>query len=194
MNILGNKLIIKDIFDYESLNDVNILEDLQYGTLSTLIDIIALSHDCSEDNAIEIFEQASKEMKFTEIIEQVLKDLIGRLPSDDSEENIEDVDTSFSDILEKFYTEIQTIDNNLSIGEFLQFTPRYIYTYADGLQKRFIYNKNKQYLESFENAAIIISGLAGKLKEPPQLNENGTLKKASIRDKIAAIKLQGSVR
>lgn len=187
MKFLKN-ITVEDIINYESLENVNILEELQYGSVFIIIDLIKLGNERTDDDAESILNNALKEMTLQEIIEQVLYELVGRLPNDNNDENIDSKNLSFSNILEEFYTQIQIVDNSLSIGDFLKFSPRYMYTYADGLQKRYIHNKNKKYMEDYENVAMFMSALTGKLKDCPRLNEDGTPYKPSLKDKIAALK------
>lgn len=188
---LINSIKIKDIIEYETLNEINILEELQSGSLFIVIDIIKLGNNCSEEEANNILNKALESMSLQDIIESIVYDLIGNLPDGDDDNNVEYKNLSFSNILEEFYTQIQTIDNTLSIGDFLNFSTRYMYTYADGLQKRYIHNKNKKYMEDFENVAMFMSAFTGNLKECPQLNEDGTIKKKSLIDKINALKMRG---
>ena len=65
---------------------------------------------------------------------------------------------------------------------------RYMYKYAEGIQKRYVFNKNKELRSEYDSVAMLMSALSGKLKECPQLNEDGTLHKQSIKDKLLALK------
>lgn len=195
MKFFNKEILIKDVLQYERINDINILEELQSGNIFIILDLIKLGNDCSDEQAELIFNNALNENSLGEIIEQLAYELIGNTPNEKDEQNIDNTDKSISNILEEFYNQLQLVDDKLSISEFWNMSTRYMYSYADGIQERFIYNKNKQWKENYENIAMFMSGLTGKLKECPQLNPDGSLHKQSIKDKLQAFKMsQGSVR
>ena len=66
-----------------------------------------------------------------------------------------------------------------------------MYKYADGVQKRFISDKNQELQSQYSNAMMLRQMLAGKLKECPQLNEDGTLHKKTLAEKIKEMKRGG---
>ena len=66
-----------------------------------------------------------------------------------------------------------------------------MYKYADGVQKRFISDKNQELQSQFSNAMMFGQMLAGKLKECPQLNEDGTLHQKTLAEKIKEMKRGG---
>ena len=47
--------IIKDILDYESLEDINIFEELQALNVGVVLDLIKIGNNCTEEEADEIF-------------------------------------------------------------------------------------------------------------------------------------------
>lgn len=192
MKLLKN-ITVADIIEYETQEDINILEELKCGSLFILLDLIKLGNNRSDSDAENILMNTLNELGLIDTIKQVLYELVGELPSDIDDENIDDINLSFSNILENFYTQLQIVDNTLNIGDFLKFSPRYMYTYASGLQKRYIHNKNKKYMEDYENAAIFMGALTGKLKNCPRLNEDGTPYKPSLRDKLATLKSGGNI-
>jgi hypothetical protein len=61
---------------------------------------------------------------------------------------------------------------------------RYLYKYAEGVKKRYVFNKNEELKSQYTNVAIFMQALGGKLKECPQLNEDGTLHKKSLAEKL----------
>lgn len=184
---LIKEFIIKDLLDYELNNEVNILEELSSMNTSIIIDMIQLGNKCSDAEAFEIFNIAKKEMNKEEIVNELVLEMFGETEKDENEIDSNDI-KSISDILEQFYSEIQVVDNNLSLSEFRGMSTRYLYRYADGLQKRYIVNKNKQYRDNYENVAMFMSALSGKLKECPQFNEDGTLHQKSLIEKLGALR------
>lgn len=184
---LVNEFIINDILDYEILNDINILEELSNLSLFIILDLIQLGNKCSEDEAENILNKALETMNYEEIASELAYELIGKKP-DENEECISESDvTTFSDVLEEFYTQIQTIDSNLGLSDFKGMSTRYLYRYADGLQKRFVNKKNMELQNQYSNVAMFMNALGGKLKECPQLNEDGTLHKQTLVERVKAL-------
>lgn len=180
-----NEFIIKDLFDYMIENDVDILEELQSCNLFIMIDLIKIDRKCSDEDAENILYRYINEYGLESVVEELAYEVIGYKPKEDDTKHNSNEFKSFSDILESFYNDIQSIDSNLSISEFMGMSTRYMYRYADGLQKRYINNKNQELQSQFTNAMLIGNMLAGKLKECPQLNEDGSIHK---KDKLESIK------
>lgn len=191
--MLVKEFIIKDILDYEILNDVNILEELSSGNLFILHDLIMIGNKCSSDDADRLVEEYLVKYGFDKTFELMAEELIGRKASDNKDGNIKKDYNSFSEVLEDFYNQIQSIDKNLSLSDFWNISTRYMYKYADGLKDRFILNLNKHSQESFINAENFIGLLFGKLKEPLYFNEDGKMQKhndknMTLKEKILAVK------
>ena len=181
---LTKKFSVKDILDYELENDLSIIEELQNGSLFILIDLIKLGNNCDDAEAESILDKALNEMSYTEVIEELAYELIGKRP-DENDEVIESNNiTTFSDVLENFYSEIQTVDERLSLSEFWSMSPKEIYKYADGLKKRYINNKNREMQSQYTNVVMFMGALAGKLKDCPVLDDNGNIKKKTVMDKL----------
>lgn len=181
-----NEFIIKDLFDYMILNDIDILEELESCNLFVMIDLIKIGNKCSEEEAEATLDKYINEYGLEAVVEELAYEVIGHKPDENDKKQTTKEFQSFSDVLESFYNDIQSIDSNLSISEFMSMSTRYMYRYADGLQKRYINNKNQELQSQFTNAMIIGSMLAGKLDECPQLDDNGSLHKQSNEDKIKA--------
>lgn len=181
-----NEFIIKDLFDYMITNDVDILEELSYCNLFIMVDLIKISAKCDDEAAEKILYEYIDKYGIEAVAEELAYEVIGHKPTEDEKTQKSSEFQSFSDILEGFYNDIQSIDSNLSISEFMGMSTRYMFRYADGLQKRFINNKNQELQSQFTNAMLIGSMLAGKLKECPQLNEDGSIHKEDEIDKIKA--------
>ena len=181
-----SEFIIKDLFDYMISNDIDILDELESCNIFVMIDLIKMGNKCNEEEAEVILSKYIDEYGLEEVIEELAYEVIGNRPDKNSKTQNTEEFKSFSDILESFYNDIQAIDSNLSISEFMNMSTRYMYRYADGLQKRYINNKNQELQSQFMNAMIIGSMLAGKLKECPQLDDNGSLHKQTEEDRIKA--------
>lgn len=181
-----SEFIIKDLFDYMISNDIDILDELESCNIFVMIDLIKMGNKCNEEEAEVILSKYIDEYGLEEVVEELAYEVIGNRPDKNSKTQNTEEFKSFSDILESFYNDIQAIDSNLSISEFMNMSTRYMYRYADGLQKRYINNKNKELQSQFMNAMIIGSMLAGKLKECPQLDDNGSLHKQTEEDRIKA--------
>lgn len=191
--MLVKEFIIKDILDYEILNDINILEELGAGNLFIVHDLIKLSNKCTDEDADKLLEEYLNKYGFDNLFEMMITELIGRSADKDNDKNNIKQYKSFSDVLEDFYNQIQSIDKNLSLSDFWNISTRYMYKYSDGLKDRFILNLNKQSQESFINAENFIGLLFGKLKEPLYFNEDGKVckhkeKDMTLKDKILAVK------
>ncbi len=185
---LTKEFIIKDILDYEINEDINIIEELQSFNLFVVFDLLMIGNKCNYEEAEYIFKNAINEMSLDELINQLAYELIGKKPEEDEECNDSNKFSSFSEILENYYNEIQTVDKNLSLNDLWNISTRYMYVYADGLKSRYVHNKNMELQSQYSNVAMFMSALSGKLKECPQLNEDCSLKKDSIADKLRAIK------
>lgn len=186
------EFIIKDILKYEINNDLSIIEELSFGNIGVILDLLQIGSKWDEDTAEDWLNNEIREHGIEKVIEDLAYDLIGRRP-EDNEECINSKEIkSFSDVLESFYSQIQTVDNNLGLSEFHDMSTRYLYKYAEGIQQRYIYKKNEDLKNNYSNVVMFMSALAGKLKECPQLNEDGTIHKKSVKDKLLALK--GGVR
>lgn len=185
MRICG-EFIIKDLFDYMINNDVDILQELQSCNLFIMVDLVKMSAKCSDDEAENILYKYIDEYGIEAVVEELAYEVIGHKPEPDEEVQNSEEFTSFSDVLENFYNQIQAIDSNLSISEFMGMSTRYMFRYADGLQKRYINNKNQELQSQFTNAMLIGSMLAGKLEECPQLDDAGAVKKEDKMEKMRA--------
>ena len=185
MNIC-KEFLVKDIIKYELENDVNILEELSFCNFSIVADVISMGCKISEEEALDKLGELLKNYEITEIVKMLAYEIIGNEPSKENDNVDQSEFSSFSDVLENFYSEIQTVDKNLGLSEFQNISTRYMYKYAEGLKKRYVFNKNQEYQSQYSNVAMFMSALAGKLKECPQLNEDGTLHTKSLREKLLA--------
>lgn len=187
MKIIGAIKII-DIIEYEYIEHVNTLEELQNGSLFVVLDLIKIGNKCGDAEAESILNSALTSMNVEELFEEVAYELIGD-KSDNEDECVEHSSfSSFSELLDTFYNQLQVVDDKLSISDFHNMSTKYMYKYAEGVHKRYIYSKNEQLRSQYENVAMFMSALAGKLKDCPQLNEDGSLHKASLKDKLAALR------
>ena len=180
------EFIIKDLFDYMIMNEIDILEELESCNLFVMIDLIKIGNKCSEEEAEATLDKYINEYGLEAVVDELAYEVIGHKPDENEEIQNSKEFQSFSDILENFYNQIQAVDSNLSISEYMNMSTRYMYRYADGIQKRYINNKNQELQSQFTNAMLIGSMLVGKLKECPQLDDDGSLHKQSNEDKIKA--------
>lgn len=180
--------IIKDILDYESLEDINIFEELQALNVGVVLDLIKIGNNCTEEEADEIFSDNVEKYGLAEVVIELFKEIVGREPDENSDTVDKNSFSSFSDLLGQFFNEMQTVDEKLSITEFWSMNTKFMYEYADGIQQRYIFNKNKEMQSQYNNVAMFMSALSGKLKECPQFNEDGTLHKKSNIEKLKELK------
>ncbi len=185
------EFIIREVLDYELNNDINIFDELSQANLFIILDLIKLGNKCDDAEAESIFNRAVEEYGYDEAVKELAYELIGRRPDDNEKNNVDKKYSSFSEVLEDFYNNIQTVDKNFGLSEFWNISTRYMYKYADGVQKRFISDKNQELQSQFSNAMMFGQMLAGKLKECPQLNEDGTLHKKTLAEKIKEMKRGG---
>lgn len=185
------EFIIREVLDYELNNDINIFDELSQANLFIILDLIKLGNKCDDAEAESIFNRAVDEYGYDEAVKELAYELIGRRPDDNEKNNVDKKYSSFSEVLEDFYNNIQTVDKNFGLSEFWNISTRYMYKYADGVQKRFISDKNQELQSQYSNAMMFGQMLAGKLKECPQLNEDGTLHQKTLAEKIKELKLGG---
>jgi len=185
------EFIIREVLDYELNNDINIFDELSQANLFIILDLIKLGNKCDDAEAESIFNKAVEEYGYDEAVKELAYELIGRRPDEDEKNNVDKKYSSFSEVLEDFYNNIQTVDKNFGLSEFWNISTRYMYKYADGVQKRFISDKNQELQSQFSNAMMFGQMLAGKLKECPQLNEDGTLHQKTLAEKIKEMKRGG---
>lgn len=187
------EFIIKEVLDYELNTDINILEELQSCNLSIMIDLIKLGNKCSDEEAEDILDRCINELGFEETVTQLAYELIGTRPDENKDSTNSEEFSSFSEVLEDFYNNIQSVDEKLGLSDFWNMSTRYMYKYADGIQSRFINNKNIKLQDSYELTAMILRGLGGELDECPRYDEDGTVHKESNKDRVLK-KLQGRRR
>jgi len=185
------EFIIREVLDYELNNDINIFDELSQANLFIILDLIKLGNKCDDAEAESIFNKAVEEYGYDEAVKELAYELIGRRPDEDEKNNVDKNYSSFSEVLEDFYNNIQSVDKNFGLSEFWNISTRYMYKYADGVQKRFISDKNQELQSQFSNAMMFGQMLAGKLKECPQLNEDGTIHKKTLAEKIKEMKRGG---
>lgn len=185
------EFIIREVLDYELNNDINIFDELSQANLFIILDLIKLGNKCDDAEAESIFNRAVEEYGYDEAVKELAYELIGRRPDDNEKNNVDKNYSSFSEVLEDFYNNIQSVDKNFGLSEFWNISTRYMYKYADGVQKRFISDKNQELQSQFSNAMMFGQMLAGKLKECPQLNEDGTLHQKTLAEKIKEMKRGG---
>lgn len=185
--LVVKEFIIKDIISYETLNDVNILEELEQGELYIILDLIMMGNKCSYEEAECIFRQALESSDISEIVNNIAECLVGE-QTDDKEQTVDrDKYKNFSSILLDFFEQLQIVDSTISYSDFMNMSTQMMYKYANGIQKRYINERNVAYRESFENAVILLGALSGKVKEPPQISEKDINKtKTSLADRVKA--------
>jgi hypothetical protein len=187
------EFIIKDILDYEINNDISIFDELGQANLFVILDLIKLGNKCDDAEAESIFNRAVEELGFDKVVEEIAYELIGRRPEDATDGLVEKKYNSFSDMLGDFYNSVQSVDKNFGLTEFWNISTKYLYKYADGVKSRYINEKNMELQSQFSNVAMFMSALAGKLKECPQLDEDGTIHKKTLAEKIKELKVGGKL-
>lgn len=170
MNRITKGFFIKDIFEYEYTNNINIRTQLKHGELFIVVDLIAMSLKCTTDDALNILDDLLEEYSFEEIIQEIAIELAGKKAEKD-DMKVEDDNKSFTDILTSFFNEMQAFDN-ISISEFMSMNTTFMYQYAEGIKDRYIINKNRQLKDEFDNNAMFLSMFGGKTKRPPQIKES----------------------
>lgn len=178
------EFIIKNLFDYMILNEIDILEEIGYCNLSVMTDVVKIGNNCSDEEAEDILYTAIEEYGIEAVAEELAYEVIGHRPEENEKKQSSNEFHSFSDVLESFYNDVQSIDSNLSISEFMSMSTRYVYRYANGLQKRCLNNENKELRNDYRLVCMFFAALSGKLKECPQLNEDGSLKEEDEIEKI----------
>ena len=185
---------VKDLITYESSNDVDIINDLQLGEIDTIVDMLSHGACCDVEKAVNLLDNALQSNTLIEIINNIVWCLIGKQEvKDDTPKMNKDEYKNLSNAFEIMYEQLQAVDN-ISLSEFMNMSTRYLYRYADGIQKRYILNKNQELTSQYTSIGMLMSALVGKLKECPQLDETGQIKKMSLQERILAVKKQRDTR
>lgn len=185
------EFIIREVLDYELNNDINIFDELTQGNLFIVLDLIKLGNKCDDAEAESIFNKSIEEVGYDKTVENLAYELVGKRPDEKEESTDSKKYSSFSEVLEDFYNSVQAIDKNFGLNEFWNISTRYLYKYADGVKKRYINDKNQELQSQFSNVVMFGQMLSGKLKECPQLNEDGTLHQKTLIEKIKELKVGG---
>ena len=180
---LVNEFIIGDLLRYMRLNDCDILEELSFGNLWIMIDLVEMGRGCSRDEAEILVMDAIKEKGLEKVVEEIAVAVIGIKPEDGTK-TVDRSNMNFSDVLYDFYNELQALDVNLVMSEFKGMTTKELYKYSEGVRDRYILNKNEKLKDNYWLVGMFMSALVGKLKECPQLNTDGTVKQKSLIDKL----------
>ena len=180
-------LTIKQLMEYEALNDVNALNKLENYDIDIICNIIKLSNNIDDNKCEEYVTSKIKEYGLMTLTVLLLEDIFGKIEQS-NKNNVEIKERSFTELFNDFYNEIQAYDSSLSYSDFCGMNTLFMYKYCDGIKTRYIHNKNEQLRNNYEQAAMILSGLAGKLKECPQINENGTNR--STMSEVERIRLE----
>lgn len=178
---------VGDILKYEETEDVDILSEIEQGELYIILDLVAISNRCNKDDALIMFEKALENYDLDAIIEKLIDCLIGKQCKKDDDHVDHNNFKNFSEILLTFYRQIQCVDT-LSWGDFTSMTVRQLYNYADGIQERYIINKNEELQSQYNNACITGGVIFGSLKECPQLDKDGHIKQKSLYEKLMDLK------
>lgn len=188
---LCKEFIIKDILEYEIQNDMNIINELTNLNLDVVIDLLMIGNKILFEEACEILDRELENRELTDIIKQLFEEIIGRVPENNEPTMKSNEVDSLSDVLSKFYNEIQTLDEKLDINTFWNMSTSFMYKYGDGVKERYIYNTNKQLRDNYTSIGMFMSAFAGKLKKCPQIEENGEKKEQSLIDKLKAMSNRG---
>lgn len=183
---LVNEFIIGDLLQYMRINDCDILEELSFGNLDIIFDLVAMSRRCSDEEASELAMEHIRKYGLAETVKEIGKKVTGSI-NRESSETVEINGRKFSDILYEFYNEIQALDKNLSFSEFKAMSIDELHIYADGVRDRYILNQNIDFKKNYYLVGMFMSALVGKLKECPQLNIDGSIKQKSLHDRLREI-------
>lgn len=172
---------IKDIINYEVSEDLNLLEELSYGNIDTLIDCIKMGNRCSGEDACEILGLARQAYTIEEIIKMIALDLVGKEPDKEKETSENKEIKKLSDILLESYAELQTYDNRLDFNTFLNMSTRLMWKYTEIVKKVYINNENKRLKGLWEFCCIFFGMFTGNLKECPVIGDD---KAESVEDML----------
>lgn len=184
---LCKEFLIGDIWDYE-INDIDILAELSQFNLFVIIDLLRIGNKCDEVEAESLFNKYIENMTLEQIAEELAYEAIGARPSDNEDKQEDKKEQSLSDVLWEFFNQIQTLDSKITLSEFRSMSTKSMYKYAEGLKTRYIAEINKMLSEQYSNAGMIVQALGGDLKECPRLNEDGTIHKKTLLEKLLELK------
>lgn len=188
---LTKEFLIGDIWDYE-INGIDILVELSQLNLFIVIDLLMIGNKCDEAEAESIFNKYLETMTLEQIIEELSFEVIGSKPNDNQDDNLEIKQLTFSDILWKFFNELQAVDKNLSISEFRSMSTKNMYKYAEGVKERYINDMNKELEKMFMDKVMLGQSMSGKLKECPRLDADGSLHKETLQEKLMKLRAGGN--
>lgn len=189
--MIAKEFIIKDIMDYMIDNDVDPIIELEHYSYDTILDLIMLGCKCSFNDAYDIYVNSIYKNGYDKTYEYIAYDLIGSRPSEDNKNNVDKNKLTYLEILEKFFNELQTVDNNFTLSEYLNMNTRFMYKYAEGIKHRYINTLNNKNEEQFRNATTFLGILFGKIKKPLKINEAETNNNDTLKNKLLALKNGG---
>jgi hypothetical protein len=178
---------VLDLIDYEMLNGISILDELSFGSTFILFDMVKLGNNCDDEQAQIIIDKSFEEIGYEETFKEVFYEIIGKYPDNSDDTYEDDSIHTFSELFEQYFSSIQCVDSSLTYHDFLNMNTRYVHRYANNIKDRFIFNKNMEIQSQYFNVVMFMSALAGKLKDCPQLDEDGTLHKETLEEKINRI-------
>lgn len=173
---------IKQLIEYEAEKDINALDELENYSMEVLIDIVMISNKLNYDTACDYIAKYIKQNTLSGAIIDLFSDIFGEIKSD-GKNNVEIKTRSFTQLFMDFYNQIQTVDDNLTFKDFCDMNTLFMYRYCDGIKIRAINNKNQDLQSNYELVGMFGSMLAGKLKECPQIKEDGKLDKKNHLNK-----------
>lgn len=182
------EFIIRDIIEYKVNNNIDLLQSVINHNFFAIIDAIKIGNKCSEEEALSIYEELSKEYDMTDIVKQLCIEIIGKEKKENEPtENTDDRD--FTTILTDFYNQLKSVGDCITITEFYNMSTSMLYIYSDGVYERILNDENRKLRDQYSQAITTASMFSKKpMKEPIQYNKDGTLHKKSALEKLAALK------
>jgi len=175
-------LTIRQLMEYEAEKNINALDELENYNMDVVLDLIMISNKLNYEDACNYMEKYIQDNTYIDTVVDLFTDIFGEIKSD-GENNVEIKNSSFTQLFMNFYNQIQTVDDILSFRDFCDMNTLFMYRYCDGIKIRAINNKNQDLQSNYELVGMFGSMLAGKLKECPQIKEDGKLDKKSHLNK-----------
>ena len=182
---LYNGFVIKDLIEYERQCN-NIISDICNNEYFVFIDLIDISYKCGTEIAIKKYKEWLNKYSLETILKSTLYEVIGRESCDSDDKQSTDEVISLTKLLNQFYSDIHTIDENFSHTDFLNMTTEEMFNYVDDLKKIIIRRENIRMRQNYTDNVMLINMIGaslskdGKIPSCPEIDDDGQLINKSI--------------
>lgn len=175
-------LKLKDLVEYERLNNRDILKDIEKNRLATVIDLIMIGNKLSNrEDAYIIYDKYINEDENNSLytaIDEVVKCLTGGYSGVDNNSGYIEDNKRLSDIIEDFNMELMSY--GISYSEFWNMDVNDMYRVACGIVKKLETDINISLQKAYIEASMNAQAIFGKLPDKPPIINMYKSKKENI--------------